>query len=175
MSIRPIVKWGDPVLHRPSEPVPEIDGSVAELLQDMVETMYAASGVGLAANQVGVTRRIAVIDLSVGARPEDLLVLINPEIVEVQGSVSEEEGCLSFPGITEILARPERVVMRALNLDGAAYTLDGTGLMARAICHEVDHLNGVLFVDRLTGFKKERVRKQVKQSVRKGEWEEVYP
>ena len=175
MAILPIRKYPSPELLVRADEVQAIDAGVRGLVADMVETMYAASGVGLAANQVGVTSRIAVIDLSVGAKPEDLIVLINPEIVETAGSISEEEGCLSFPGITEIVARPERLVMRALNLDGMGYTLEAAGLMARAVCHELDHLNGVLFLDRLTGFKKERVRKQVRQSVRAGEWAEVYP
>jgi peptide deformylase len=175
MAILPIRKYPSAELTTRATDVTAIDDAVRELVRDMVETTYAAPGVGLAANQVGVTRRIAVIDLSVGEAADELFVLINPEIVESAGSQSDEEGCLSFPGITEIVARPERVVMRALNLEGKIYTLEGEGLMARAICHEVDHLNGVLFVDRLTGLKKERVRKQIRRNVRSGVWAEVYP
>jgi peptide deformylase len=175
MPILPISKYPSPELTTRAEEVTAIDDEVRALVADMVETMYAAPGVGLAANQVGVTRRIAVIDLSVGEDPEQLLVLINPEIVESSGSQADEEGCLSFPGISEIVTRPMRVVMRAIDLEGRSYTLEGEELMARAICHELDHLNGVLFLDRLTGFKKERVRKQVKRSVSSGEWAEVYP
>ena len=175
MPILPIKKFPSPELTTRAEEVTVIDDEVRSLVADMIETMYAAPGVGLAANQVGVTRRIAVIDLSVGEDPEQLLVLINPEIVESSGSQSDEEGCLSFPGITEIVTRPSRVVMRAIDLQGKGYTLEGQDLMARAICHELDHINGVLFLDRLTGFKKERVRKQVKRSVTSGEWAGVYP
>jgi peptide deformylase len=137
--------------------------------------MYAASGVGLAANQIGVTQRLAVIDISSGESPDDLHFMINPEIVESEGSESDEEGCLSLPGLIEIVPRPRRVVMRALDLEGKIYNLEGEGLLARAICHEVDHLNGVLFVDRLTGFKKERLRKEIRRNVQSGAWAEVYP
>lgn len=175
MAILPISKFPSPELSTRAEEIQGLDESLNELVADMVDTMYAAPGVGLAANQVGVRRRVAVIDLSVGREQDQLLVMINPVILEADGSIAEEEGCLSFPGVTEIVARPERVKARAINLDGQAYEVEGEGLMARAICHEVDHLNGVLFIDRLTGFKKDRVRKQVRRSVDSGEWSEVYP
>jgi peptide deformylase len=175
MAILTVKKFPSPELTTRAEEITTIDEALRELVADMVETMYAASGVGLAANQVGVTRRVAVIDLSSGENPDDLYVLINPEIVETGGSQADEEGCLSLPGLTEILTRPQRVTMRALNLDGKIYTLEGEGLMARAICHEVDHLNGILFMDRLTGFKKERVRKEIRRNLRSGAWAEVYP
>ncbi len=175
MAILPIRKYPSPELTTRALDVTAIDDEVRELVRDMVDTMYAAPGVGLAANQVGVTRRIAIIDLSVGEEEGALHVIINPEIVASSGTQSDEEGCLSFPGITEIVTRPRCVTLRALNLEGKIFTLEGEDLMARAICHEVDHLNGVLFLDRLTGLKKERVRKQVRKSVRSGEWAEVYP
>jgi peptide deformylase len=175
MAILPVKKYPSPELTTRAEEVSTIDDELRRLVADMVETMYAASGVGLAANQVGVTRRLAVMDVSAGENPDDLYVMINPEIVESDGAESDEEGCLSFPGLTEIVTRPQRVTMRALNLDGKIYTLEGEGLLARAICHEVDHLNGVLFVDRLTGFKKERLRKEIRRNLRSGAWAEVYP
>ena len=175
MAILPVKKYPSPELTTRAAEVTAIDERVRELVADMVDTMYAAVGVGLAANQVGVTRRVAVVDLSAGEEPDQLLVLINPEIVAAEGSVADEEGCLSFPAITEIVARPERVTMRAIDLDGKGYELEGEGLLARAICHEVDHLNGILFIDRLTGFKKDRVRRAVKKKVKAGDWEEVYP
>jgi len=175
MPILAIKKYPSPELSTRATEVDVIDDELRELVEDMVETMYAAPGVGLAANQVGVTKRVAVIDLSAGEEPGNLHVLINPEIVEASGEQCDEEGCLSFPGVTELLTRPQRVVMRALGLDGKIFTLEGEDLMARAICHEVDHLDGVLFMDRLTGFKKDRVRKEVRRSVKSGEWAEVYP
>ncbi|TDI45266.1 MAG: peptide deformylase [Acidobacteria bacterium] len=175
MAILAIKKFPSPELTTRSADVAVIDDEVRELVRDMIETMYAAPGVGLAANQVGVTRRIAVIDLSVGEDPDALHILINPEIVESTGEQCDDEGCLSFPGVTELVTRPSRVVTRALDLEGKIYTLDGEELMARAICHEVDHLNGVLFVDRLTGLKKDRVRKEVRRNLKSGAWAEVYP
>jgi peptide deformylase len=175
MAILAIKKYPSPELTRRAVEVEVIDDQVRELVRDMIETMYAAPGVGLAANQVGVTLRIAVIDLSVGEDPDELHVLINPEIVESSGEQCDDEGCLSFPGVTELVTRPSRVVMRALDLDGKIYTLEGEELMARAICHEVDHLDGVLFVDRLTGLKKDRVRKEVRRNLKSGAWAEVYP
>jgi peptide deformylase len=175
MTILAIKKYPSPELTTRATEVDAIDDELRELIQDMVETMYAAPGVGLAANQVGVAKRVAVIDLSAGEEPGNLHVLINPEIVEASGEQCDEEGCLSFPGVTEMLTRPQRVVMRALDLDGKIFTVTGEDLMARAICHEVDHLDGVLFMDRLTGFKKDRVRKEVRRSIKSGDWAEVYP
>jgi peptide deformylase len=175
MTVLPIRKYPSPELTTRAEEVGVIDDEVRRLVADMFETMYAASGLGLAANQVGVTRRIAVMDVSSGEDRSAVHVLINPEIVEGTGTQTGEEGCLSFPGITEIVSRPQRVVLRALNLEGKIYTLEGVDLVARAICHEVDHLDGILFVDRLIGFKKERVRRQIKRSLTSGEWAEVFP
>ncbi len=175
MAILAIKKYPSPELTTRAAEVTEITDATRDLVRDMVETMYAAPGVGLAANQVGVTQRIAVIDLSAGEDPEGLVVLINPEIVASSGQQTDEEGCLSFPGLSEWVTRPQRVVMRALDLEGHIYTLEGEDLMARAICHELDHLDGVLFIDRLTGLKKQRARKQVRRSVQSGEWAEVYP
>jgi len=170
VAVLPIRKYGDDVLRRPAEPVTEIDASLHRLIDDMVDTMYAAPGVGLAANQVGVSKRLAVVDLSVGKRPDELHVFINPEIVEVEGQITEEEGCLSIPDFVEVVTRPERVKLRYLDRNGVEREMWGDGLMARAMCHEIDHLNGTLFVDHLRGFKKDRILKKIGKLARSGMW-----
>jgi peptide deformylase len=168
--VLPIRKYGDDVLRRPAEPVTEIDASLQTLIDDMVETMYAAPGVGLAANQVGVSLRLMVIDLSVGKRPEEMLVFINPEMIEAEGEITEEEGCLSIPDFVEVVTRPERVKLRFLDRNGVEREMWGDGLMARAMCHEIDHLNGMLFVDHLRGFKKDRILRKITKLARSGMW-----
>jgi len=168
--VLPIRKYGDDVLRKPAEPVTEIDATLQSLIDDMVDTMYAAPGVGLAANQVGVSKRLAVVDLSVGKRPDELHVFINPEIVEVEGQITEEEGCLSIPDFVEVVTRPERVKLRYLDRNGGEREMWGDGLMARAMCHEIDHLNGTLFVDHLRGFKKDRILKKIGKLAKSGMW-----
>jgi peptide deformylase len=175
MPIRRIVKYGDPVLETPTRPVEEINDEIRDLVKDMIETMYAAPGVGLAANQVGVSLRLAVIDISVGQEPDGLIVMINPEVIESSGSQNEEEGCLSIPNFTEFVVRPERATIRALDLEGNEFTRDGEDLLARAFCHETDHLDGKLYIHRLGGIKKSLIAKKVRKSARNGEWEDVYP
>jgi peptide deformylase len=172
MSILPIRKYGDDVLRRPAELVApgEIDARMQTLIDDMVDTMYAAPGVGLAANQVGVSRRLMVIDLSVGKRKDELHVFINPEIIESEGEITEEEGCLSIPDFVEVVTRPEKVKLRYLDRHGEEREMWGEGLMARAMCHEIDHLNGTLFVDHLRGFKKDRILKKISKLVKGGMW-----
>lgn len=170
MAILPIRKYGDDVLRVPTEPVAEIDASLHELIEDMIETMYAAPGVGLAANQVGVSKRLMVIDLSVGKRPDDCHVFINPEIVASEGEITEEEGCLSIPDFVEVVTRPERVKLRYLDRNGEEREMWGEGLMARAMCHEIDHLDGTLFVDHLRGFKKDRILKKIAKLAKSGMW-----
>lgn len=170
MAVLPIRKYGDDVLRRPAEPVETIDETLQALIGDMVDTMYAAPGVGLAANQVGVSKRLMVIDLSVGKRPEELHVFINPEIVETVGEVTEEEGCLSIPDFVEIVTRPEKVRVKYLDRNGEQREMWGDGLMARALCHEIDHLNGTLFVDYLRGFKKDRILKKIQKLAKQGMW-----
>src|SRR5687767_10774260 len=147
MALRPIIKWGHPTLHEPSAPVTEIDGTIAGLVDDMVETMYAAPGIGLAAPQIDVPLRVIVIDLSVGEDPTQLITLINPELVEQEGDQHEEEGCLSVPKYYGSPVRPARVTVRGLDLQGKEHVYAGTELLARAFCHEIDHINGTLFVD----------------------------
>lgn len=163
MSILPIRIYPDPVLRVRCPEVRAFDGDLRRLVQDMVETMHAAPGVGLAAPQVGVEQRLAVVDVSVGKEREALRVLINPEIVEEQGREVDTEGCLSIPGLTEKVARPLEVKVKARNLDDEAVELEAAGFEARAICHEIDHLNGVLFIDHLKGLRRDRMRRQLKK------------
>ena len=168
--MRPIVKWGEPVLHAPSAPVTELDGSVAGLVKDMVETMYAAPGIGLAAPQIGVPLRIIVIDLSVGEEQGKLITVINPEIVEREGEQRHEEGCLSVPGFGGTPVRPARVVVKGLDLEGKERVYTATELLARAFCHEIDHIDGLLFVDRLTPLKRDLMKRKIKKLQRAGDW-----
>ena len=170
MAVIPIVKYGADVLRRPTERVTDIDAALQKLIDDMVDTMHAAPGIGLAANQIGLSRRLAVIDLSVGKRPHEVIILINPEIVETEGEITEEEGCLSVPDFVEVVTRPSRVKARFLDRNGKAREMWGEGLMARALGHEIDHLDGGLFVDRLRGFKKERILKKIQKLAKAGMW-----
>jgi peptide deformylase len=170
LAILPIRKFGDDVLRNPAAPIDEIDAPLQKLIDDMIDTMYAAPGVGLAANQVGVSRQLMIIDLSVGKRPGQCYVFINPEIVESEGEITEEEGCLSIPDFVEVVTRPERVKLRYLDRNGAEREMWGEGLMARAMCHEIDHLQGTLFVDHLRGFKKDRILKKISKLAKSGMW-----
>jgi peptide deformylase len=170
LQVLTIRKYGDEVLRKPAEPVTEFDQSLQTLIDDMVATMYAAPGVGLAANQVGVSNRLMLIDLSVGKRPGELHVMINPEIIETQGEIAEEEGCLSIPDFVEVVTRPERVKLRFLDRNGEQREMWGEALMARAMCHEIDHLNGTLFVDRLRGLKRDRILKKIQKLAKSGMW-----
>jgi peptide deformylase len=170
MAIRPIVYYPDPILLRPTAEVDEIDDDIRILVQDMVETMYDEPGVGLAANQVGVGLRICVIDLSVGEEPDELKVLINPVVLETAGSQYGEEGCLSFPEITLEIERPDEVRVGALDLDGNRYVLDGRGLMARALLHEIEHLDGQVFLRNVSSLKREIVKRQIRKKMKSGDW-----
>jgi len=169
---RPILRWGDPVLHTPSRRVETIDGAIAALLVDMVETMYAAPGIGLAAPQIGVPLRVIVIDLSVGEKPGQLIKLINPEIVLKEGEQREEEGCLSIPGIGGTPVRPARVEVTGLDPDGRERSYTGTELLARAFCHEIDHIDGLLFVDRLTPLKRDLLKRKLRKKAKADDWDE---
>ncbi len=163
MAILPIRIYPDPVLRQLCPPVTDFGPALQRLAGDMVETMHAAPGVGLAAPQVGVTLRLAVVDLSVGKEPEELKVLVNPEVLAPEGSEVEVEGCLSLPGLTEKVERPRRIRVRALDLRGQPLEFAAEEWLARAVCHEVDHLDGILFVDRLRGLRKERVKRQLRK------------
>ena len=168
--LRPIVRFGDSVLHQAARPVEQISPEIQTLIDDMIETMYAAPGIGLAAPQVGVGLRIFVIDLSVGRDPNGLITMINPVFVERDGMQLEDEGCLSLPGFTSTVARPSRAVVKGLNREGDEYTIEGTGLLARALQHEMDHLNGTLFVDRLRGISKDVIVRKIKKLAKAGKW-----
>jgi peptide deformylase len=168
--LRPILKYGDTPLHGPAAPVDQITPEIQTLIDDMVETMYAAPGIGLAAPQVGVALRICVIDLSVGRDPKQLLTMVNPEFVEREGMQLEDEGCLSVPGFNATVARPARVVVKGLDRHGKAQTIEGTALLARAFQHEIDHLDGTLFVDRLRGIKRDLIVRRIRKLTRSGKW-----
>jgi peptide deformylase len=168
--IRPIVKHGNPVLHQKSEEVREITPDIQQLIDDMIETMYAASGIGLAAPQVGFPLRIFVVDLSAGRQSEELTVMINPTFVERGGTQFEEEGCLSIPGFNATVARPLTVSIRGLDRNGVEHTKTGSGLMARAFQHEMDHLDGTVFVDRLSGIRREMILRRIQKLKRHGKW-----
>jgi peptide deformylase len=163
MAILPIRIYPDPVLRAKCPPVERFDAGLRKLAADMVETMYAAPGVGLAAPQVGVELRLAVIDVTVGEDPSLLKVLVNPEIVHREGAGTEIEGCLSLPGINDKVERPLAITLRGQDLEGTPFELAAEGYLARVICHEVDHLEGVLFTDHLRGLRRERARRQLKR------------
>ena len=168
--IRPILLYGADVLHQPARPVAEITADIVQLVDDMIQTMYAAPGVGLAATQVGVPLRIFVADVSLGRNPGDLITFINPEFVERDGMQLEDEGCLSVPGFNATLARPSRAVVKGLNRDGGDQVIEATGLLARCFQHEMDHLEGTLFVDRLRGLQKDLILRRIKKLARSGKW-----
>lgn len=171
MPIRPIVRYGDPVLHAPARLVATIDGEIHALFEDMVRTMYAAPGIGLAAPQVGVALRVIVIDLSVGEDKSRLIRLANPEILEREGEQKHEEGCLSIPGFAGSPVRPTRVVVRGTDPDGEERVYEARELLARAFCHEIDHIDGLVFVDRLSPLKRDLMKRKLRKRAREG-WEE---
>jgi len=168
--LRPILRLGDSILSEPTRAVEVVTPEIDRLIDDMIETMYAAPGIGLAAPQVGVSLKLFVIDLSLGKDPTALRVMLNPAFVERDGMQLEEEGCLSIPGFTATVARPKRVVVRGLNRALEEYTIEGSGLLARALQHEVDHLNSCLFVDRLRGISRDLILRKIKKLTRAGKW-----
>jgi peptide deformylase len=168
--LRPILRLGDSILSAPARPVEAITPEIETLIDDMIETMYAAPGIGLAAPQVGVSLRIFVIDLSAGRDPTALHVMINPEFVDREGMQLEEEGCLSVPGFTATVARPRRVVVKGMDRHGDTCTIEGTDLLARALQHEVDHLNSCLFVDRLRGISRDLILRKIGKLAKAGKW-----
>jgi peptide deformylase len=161
--VREIVIWPDPVLKKPAAPVARVDGEVRQLIDDMAETMYAADGVGLAAPQLGISMRVVVIDTSPRQEGQKLIHLVNPEIVKTEGETVYTEGCLSVPGEAEEVERAAKVWVKALGRDGKPFELEGEGLLAIALQHEIDHLDGVLFVDHLSSLKRELIRKRMKK------------
>jgi peptide deformylase len=168
--LRPILKYGDRTLHEPARAVEAITPEIDRLVGDMIETMYAAPGVGLAAPQVGLPLRIFVVDISIGHDPLALRVFINPEFVERDGVQLEEEGCLSVPGFNATVVRPSRAVLKGLDRSGNPHQQEATGLLARAFQHEMDHLDGTLFVDRLRGIKRDLIVRRIKKLTRAGKW-----
>ncbi|MFC2172152.1 peptide deformylase [Acidobacteriota bacterium] len=171
MAVLKVLKFGNPILEKKAKSVDLPDDSLEEKVRDMVETMYAAPGVGLAANQVGWDMQLAVIDLTVGEEPDNLLVLINPEVIETKGSEACEEGCLSIPGFAEMVKRPAYVKIRAVDLDGEPYEIEGEELLARALMHEIDHLNGVLFLEHLSRLKRDLIKRKIRKLAKTGEWD----
>jgi len=169
--IRPIVLWGSEVLEKPSEPIANVTDAEVKLVQDMVETMYKAPGVGLAAPQVGVLKRIMVTDTTGGEKKDHLFTIINPEIVAAAGEQYEDEGCLSIPGFSATVARPKKVVLRGVDLNGKEIILEGSDLLARAFCHEMDHLDGKFFLDHLSFIKRDMIKRRIKKLIRQGKWE----
>ena len=168
--IYPIVKFGDAVLEKMTAPVKTFDEELQKLTADMFESMYASEGVGLAAPQIGLSLRLAVIDVSTGKNPEAKLVLANPEIIHMEGEQREDEGCLSLPGFRGAVVRPRFVTIRAQDVSGKPYEMRGEGLLARAFCHEIDHLDGTLFIQHLGMLKRDLIKRKVRKLKKAGEW-----
>ena len=169
--VYPIVKYGDPVLEREAADVTEFDTpELHKLIADMFESMYAAKGVGLAATQIGVARKIAVIDISNGEREADKLVIVNPKILKAEGRQTGEEGCLSIPGFREQVRRGKRVTVRAQNVKGEVFEMTGEDLLARAFLHETDHLYGRLYYTHISALKRDLMKRKIKKLQRAGEW-----
>jgi peptide deformylase len=168
--IHPIVKFGDPVLETPAKPVDEFDEELQKLIADMFESMYAARGVGLAAPQIGISLRLAVIDVTDGKNPEAKIVCANPEIIHAEGEQREEEGCLSLPGFRGYVARPQYVTVSAQDASGMKFQIRGEQLLARAFCHEIDHLNGTLFIAHLGMLKRDIIKRKIRKMKKAGEW-----
>jgi peptide deformylase len=165
-----IVKYPEPVLSQPGEPVTEFDTELKKLVDDMFETMYASQGIGLAAPQVAVAKRVTVVDLSQGKDPAQKLVLVNPEVTFREGKQYEEEGCLSFPEIREKVQRAAKVRIRAQDLKGKWFEMDGEELLSRAFQHEIDHLDGMLFIFRMSSLKRDLVLRKIRKMQREGTW-----
>ena len=168
--IYPIVKFGDPVLERPSETVTVFDDDLKKLTDDMFESMYAAHGVGLAAPQIGIGRRIAVIDVTFKEDPNARLVIINPVIIHTEGKHKQSEGCLSIPDFRENVTRPNKVTVRAQDLQGKVFEKTGEELLARALLHETDHLNGKLYISHISALKRDLMKRKIKKLMKAGEW-----
>ena len=168
--IRPILRYGTAVLHEPASPISEITADIQKLIDDMIQTMYAAPGIGLAAPQVGVGLRLFVADISAGRNPADLLTFVNPEFEERDGMQLEEEGCLSLPGFNATVMRPARAVLKGFDREGREQTIEAKGLLARAFQHEMDHLDGLVFVDRLRGIKRDLIVRRIQKLKRAGKW-----
>lgn len=168
--IYPIVKYGNPVLEKPAAPVTEFDDELKILVADMFESMYEAKGVGLAAPQIGISKRLAVIDVSFKENPREKLVLANPEIIHTEGKQNQSEGCLSIPDFRENVTRANKVTVRAQDINGKWYEKTGEELLARAFLHEIDHLNGKLYISHLSALKRDLIKRKIRKLVKAGEW-----
>jgi peptide deformylase len=169
-KIYPIVKYGDPILEKSTATVKKFDAEFAQLTEDMFASMYAAQGVGLAAPQIGLSLRVAVVDVTGGKNPEGKVVLANPEVIHYEGEKREEEGCLSIPGFRGYVVRPQFVTVKAQNVTGETFEIRGEDLLARAFCHEIDHLNGILFIQHLSMLKRDLIKRKIKKMRKLGEW-----
>ena len=168
--IYPIVKFGDPVLEKRAEPVTVFDDDLRKLVEDMFESMYAAHGVGLAAPQIGISRRLAVIDITFKEDPDAKLVLVNPEIIQTAGRHTQTEGCLSIPEFRESVTRPKTATIRAQDVNGKFYEKTGEELLARAFLHETDHLNGKLYISHISALKRDLMKRKIRKLMKAGEW-----
>ncbi len=168
MPVLEIVKYGNSTLTKKAKPVENISQEVVDLVEDMIQTMHAVPGLGLAAPQVNISKRIIVVDLSVGEKKEDLIILINPELLSQEGEVIIEEGCLSVPGFQEKVVRPLRVVVKGLDLEGKEKIIEAEDLLARVFCHELDHLNGKLFIERLSPLKRALIKRKLSKEIQTG-------
>ncbi len=168
--IYPVVKYGNPVLEKPAEPVTVFDAELRKLIEDMFESMYAAHGVGLAAPQIGISKRLAVIDVSFKEDPNAKLVLVNPEIVRTEGKQRGSEGCLSLPEFREEVTRPLRVTVRAQDATGKHFETTGEELLARALMHETDHLYGKLYISHISALKRDLMKRKIRKLIKAGEW-----
>jgi len=169
-KIYQIMKYGDPILEKPSKSITKFDAELAELTEDMFATMYSAQGIGLAAPQIGKSIRIAVVDVTGGKNSEAKIVLVNPEIIHGEGEKREEEGCLSIPGFRGYVVRPQFVTVKAQDVKGQEFEIRGEDLLARAFCHEIDHLNGILFLTHLSMLKRDMIRRKIRKLKKQGEW-----
>jgi peptide deformylase len=169
-KLYPIVKYGDPVLEKPGSAIKKFDAELEELAEDMFASMYAAQGVGLAAPQIGKSIRLAIVDVSIGKNPEAKIVLVNPEIIHAEGEVREEEGCLSIPGFRGYVIRPQFVTVRGQTVRGESFEIRGENLLARAFSHEIDHLNGILFLQHLSMLKRDLIKRKIKKLRKEGAW-----
>jgi peptide deformylase len=168
--IYPIVKFGDPVLEKSAAPVTNFDDELKKLVEDMFESMYAAHGVGLAAPQIGISKRLAVVDISFKEDPNAKLVLVNPEVIHTGGRHSQNEGCLSIPEFREPVTRARTVTIRAQDLNGKTFEHTGEDLLARAFLHETDHLNGKLYISHLSALKRDLIKRKIRKLMKAGEW-----
>jgi peptide deformylase len=168
--ILPILKYGAPELRTVSKPIDVFNGELEQIVRNMFETMYGSPGIGLAAAQIGINIRLATVDLSVGEDTAQRIILCNPEIISTEGEQKADEGCLSIPDFSETVSRPMKMIIRALNINGEEIQIEADGLLARCFSHEIDHINGILFVDHLSPLKRTLIRNKIKKLAKAGDW-----